>query len=355
MEAVLTLKAHESTVSCLCFIGNSLFSCSKDKTIKQWDLSKGKIVQTLSGHSGWIRSLSTVDSQLVSGSWDDSVIVWDLEQRKSVHKEVLSGYHDLGINAVWVDVEQRRVYSGSDDGSICVWDIQTSGLVDKLLTTGSIKCLAGINKYFTDSLLMVSGMGNGSILLWNAHSGQITETLAGHTAECNALLVNPTTGNTLFSAGNDCMIYEWHLPSASRLRAFHGHSGYVSSLVWLSNSNALISAAWDGSVKVWNTADASCCQSIQVHEKSVNALAVNGSTLVTGTSDGLLKTWDLSTIQIPAVVVVENTYHSFPTDGYYQPQYPVMPVYQPQNNNKLCVYYQRGNCRFGDQCRFIHT
>ena len=56
-----------------------LVSCSKDKTIRFWDLPTGKTVKVLRGHSDYVRTLLLLaDGRIVSGSDDHTMRVWRL-------------------------------------------------------------------------------------------------------------------------------------------------------------------------------------------------------------------------------------------------------------------------------------
>jgi len=61
-----------------------LYTASKDKTIKVWDLATGECKCTLTGHTAAVHSLQIFEKTLVSASLDHSIRVWDL---KSIHSQ----------------------------------------------------------------------------------------------------------------------------------------------------------------------------------------------------------------------------------------------------------------------------
>jgi len=53
------LHGHDHTISCVVFISSELLlSCSRDKSIKLWDLTTGFNTKTYLGHTDWIRKIS---------------------------------------------------------------------------------------------------------------------------------------------------------------------------------------------------------------------------------------------------------------------------------------------------------
>ncbi len=78
---VRTLHGHDHSVSCVQFISNDLVvSCSRDKSIKIFELSTGYCKRTLMGHDDWVRR-AVVDrpSQLLaSGGSDQKIVIWNL-------------------------------------------------------------------------------------------------------------------------------------------------------------------------------------------------------------------------------------------------------------------------------------
>src|SRR6266540_29533 len=54
-ELLHTLEGHEEAVTCLAFSpdGKMLATGSPDRTVRLWDVAKGKELRTLEGHTSW--------------------------------------------------------------------------------------------------------------------------------------------------------------------------------------------------------------------------------------------------------------------------------------------------------------
>ena len=60
-----------------------MLSCSRDKTVKLWDVSTGECKKTFTGYESWVRRIAlTKDGQtFVSGSDDQTIIVWNMDKQ----------------------------------------------------------------------------------------------------------------------------------------------------------------------------------------------------------------------------------------------------------------------------------
>ncbi|EOO01407.1 putative mitochondrial division protein 1 protein [Phaeoacremonium minimum UCRPA7] len=154
---LFVLQAHVDEITALHFRGDTLVSGSADKTIRQWDLEKGRCVQTLdvmwaaaqasaslgSGDGGWrqtsraptqtadfVGALQVFDAalacgtadgmfddvHLVTGSLDRSIRIWDLRTGS-----IFDAYaYDNPITSMMFD--NRRIVSAAGEDVVKVYD-----------------------------------------------------------------------------------------------------------------------------------------------------------------------------------------------------------------------------------------
>ena len=138
---LFSLESHVDEVTAIHFRGETLVSGSTDKTLRQWDLVKGRCVQTLdvlwaaaqntatgSGSSTWrqtgrqadtsadfVGAVQVFDAALACGTADGMVRLWDLRSGQ-VHRSLVG--HTGSVTALQFD--DVHLVTGSADRSIRV-------------------------------------------------------------------------------------------------------------------------------------------------------------------------------------------------------------------------------------------
>ncbi|KAK3339233.1 putative mitochondrial fission protein [Neurospora tetraspora] len=171
---LFTLEAHLDEITALHFRGDVLVSGSADKTLRQWDLTKGRCVQTLDvmwaaaqatamgssdgpwrqtsrsadGSADFVGALQVFESALACGTADGMVRLWDLRSGQ-VHRSLVG--HTGPVTCLQFD--DVHLVTGSLDRSIRIWDLRTGSIFDAyaydhpitsmMFDTRRIVCAAG--------------------------------------------------------------------------------------------------------------------------------------------------------------------------------------------------------------------
>ncbi|KAI1660902.1 mitochondrial division protein 1 [Daldinia decipiens] len=149
---LFSLESHVDEITTLHFRGNTLVSGSSDKTLRQWDLVKGRCVQTLdvmwaaaqasvsigTGEGTWrqtgrpptasadfVGALQVFESALACGTADGMVRLWDLRSGQ-VHRSLVG--HTGPVTCLQFD--DVHLVTGSLDRSIRIWDLRTGSIFD---------------------------------------------------------------------------------------------------------------------------------------------------------------------------------------------------------------------------------
>ncbi|KAJ5152249.1 Mitochondrial division protein 1 [Penicillium capsulatum] len=148
---VFSLEAHVDEVTALHFKGDTLISGSADKTLRQWDLVKGRCVQTLDilwaatqasssmvsdgtwrptgrlpdASADFVGAVQCFDAALACGTADGMVRLWDLRSGQ-VHRSLVG--HTGPVTCLQFD--DVHLVTGSLDRSIRIWDLRTGSIAD---------------------------------------------------------------------------------------------------------------------------------------------------------------------------------------------------------------------------------
>lgn len=208
------LAHHDGFVSCVRFLGgeSQLLSSSGDSSLIKWDVETGRVLDELKEHTADVMSfaLNPADGNIVaSGSVDATVKIWDLRTPKN-SVQTFSGIHQGDVNDV--DFLHNAVGTASADG--------TSQLLD-LRAHGSVGTYAGVDN--------------------NAGEGGLTS--------CSF----SKSGRILFAGNSNASLVAWDLLSSSE-PAFvfaAAHDKYVSDVGVNPQGDALCTASWDTTLKIW--------------------------------------------------------------------------------------------------------
>lgn len=112
--------SHSNTIYCLQLYTypetgkQVLFTGSKDRTIKEWDLATGVVLRTIEGvHEGSVLSICVYGDYLASAGSDSNVVVWDLVEHKVA--KVIDDHED---SVLCVRFDDARLVSCSKGESL---------------------------------------------------------------------------------------------------------------------------------------------------------------------------------------------------------------------------------------------
>ncbi|KAG5766403.1 hypothetical protein H9Q69_009115 [Fusarium xylarioides] len=190
-----TLESHVDEITALHFRGDVMVSGSADKTIRHWDLEKGRCVQTLdvmwaaaasmtTTDSGWrptgrsqsssadfVGALQVFETALACGTADGMVRLWDLRSGQ-VHRSLVG--HTGAVTCLQFD--DVHLVTGSIDRSIRIWDLRTGSIYDAYAYDNPITDM------MFDARRIVSAAGEDVVKVYDKVEGRQWECGAGITA-----------------------------------------------------------------------------------------------------------------------------------------------------------------------------
>ncbi len=136
-----------------------------------------------------------------------------------------------------------------DQYALRIWGLSQGDWIFTAHTsfTGAVNSLV----FSPDGLTLASGHYDGVIRLWDAYSGELLLTI--QTDEVIESLAFSPDGRILASGGSYANHYIrlWESSTGKLLRTLEGHSAGVRHLTFSPQSQYLISASYDGNLRIW--------------------------------------------------------------------------------------------------------
>ena len=259
--ALTTLEAHVDSVTALHLQGNTLVSGSADKTLRQWDLVKGRCVQTLDVLWAAAQASASINPQ-----GNDTI---DSQWRPT------GRIHDANADFVGaVQFFDAALACGTADGMVRLWDLR-SGQVHRSLVghTGPVTCLQ------FDDMHLVTGSADRSI----------------------RVSIIPNTSKLIHKeVHTDNTVQIWDLRTGSIFDAY-AYDSPITSMMF--DSRRIASAAGENVVKIYDKIegrhwDCGAGVNSETREGSsvgapaiVERVRIKDGYLVEGRKDGIVGVW----------------------------------------------------------------
>ena len=165
--------------------------------------------------------------------------------------------------------------------------------------------------------LVAVGCISGDIVILDAITGITMSTLSSHTGEVNSVAFS-SDGTCLVSGSDDKTVILWDVQTGGVARTFHGHTKLVLSVSISPDCTMIASGSCDHTIWLWYTQTGECHCVIEGHSDiihSVNFFPTNSQLLISASRDGTVKQWDVDGHQVGSAY--EGNYVVFSPDGTY--------------------------------------
>jgi WD40 repeat protein/uncharacterized caspase-like protein len=307
-----TFNGHKREIFCAAFSpdGRRIASGSSDRRAIIWDAASGAQLIEMEGHSEGIYGLTfTPDGkQLLTASFDKSIRIWDAETGKLVRAlpgvpaiEYLKSFVGLGperdediFRSIAVSPDGKLALSGSwgKVRNVKLWELATGKLVRVFAgQTNSVNSVG-----FTPDGKRVFAAGDyGNVVVWDTATGVVSRTLEphGNVFMLDVAVMSPNGRDLAVGGGTGPEL--WDIETGNTFTGFGTGLRLGLDMAFTADGSRLAVTA-DNGVAIWDVVGGRLVRNIGDHANEAAAVAISpeGSAVLTGGRDKLVKLWDVA-------------------------------------------------------------
>ncbi|XP_070350132.1 kinesin-like protein KIF21A isoform X9 [Equus asinus] len=321
LQCIHIAEGHTKAVLCVDSTDDLLFTGSKDRTCKVWNLVTGQEIMSLGGHPNNVVSVKYCNyTSLVFTVSTSYIKVWDIrDSAKCIRTLTSSGQVTIGdacsastsrtvaipsgenqINQIALNPTGTFLYAASGN-AVRMWDLKRFQSTGKLTGhLGPVMCLT-VDQISNGQDLIITGSKDHYIKMFDVTEGALGTVSPTHNFEpphydgIEALTIQ---GDNLFSGSRDNGIKKWDLAQKDLLQQVpNAHKDWVCALGVVPGHPVLLSGCRGGILKLWNMDTFVPVGEMKGHDSPINAICVNSTHIFTAADDRTVRIWKARNLQ----------------------------------------------------------
>uniref|UniRef100_A0A3Q1JJC6 Kinesin motor domain-containing protein n=1 Tax=Anabas testudineus TaxID=64144 RepID=A0A3Q1JJC6_ANATE len=309
LQCISVAEGHSKPVLCVDATDELLFTGSKDRTCKMWNLVTGQEIATLKGHPNNVVSVKYCPASCLLFSVSTSYIkVWDIrDSAKCIRTltssgQVVSGDACAGtttrtitfaqgecqINQIALNVSGSVLYAAAGN-TVRMWDLNRMQAMGKLTGhIGSVMCLT-VGQSLLGKDQVITGSKDHYVKVFDVAEGTLGNIGPAHNFEpphYDGIECLAVQGDVLFSGSRDNGIKKWDLEQQELTQQIpNAHKDWVCALAYVPGRPMLLSGCRGGMLKVWNVDNFTPIGEVRGHESPINAICTNSRQIFTASRE----------------------------------------------------------------------
>ncbi|KAG8450958.1 hypothetical protein GDO86_003296 [Hymenochirus boettgeri] len=315
LQCVAIADGHTKPVLCVDATEELLFTGSKDRTCKLWNLVTGQEIASLRNHPHNVVSLKYCPhSGLVLSASASCVRVWDIRDSARCVRTLLSsgqvisgdicsglGFRsgcstqgELQINQITLNPEATMLYTAAGN-AVRAWDLSRLQPIGKLIGhMAPVMCLTVSNTQ-NGRDLVITGSKDHYVKMFELPSGwggAVSPTYNLEPPHYDGIECLAVQNGILCSGSRDNGIKKWDLLQHELSQQVpNAHRDWICALGFVPGRPMLLSGCRGGILKVWNMENFTPIGEVKGHESPINAMCANSRHVFTASSDCRVKLW----------------------------------------------------------------
>lgn len=308
------LSEHYHGISCLAFSDDERFLVTVgdavDKKMFVWDLQTGNIVGTAAvnpdptrrivwgGRVKDIKRRPTSD-YLLATAGDAFIRLWVLSPSTGALtcEKIQMNNLERKYTCLAFSTDGEKLFAGTETGDFAVIYIRTKTLLATVpCCAGGIFSLALSTASSADSSCLFVGGGDGSVVQFVEQGKDFVQTSKTVLTGSVTSLSPSEDGLEIAAATDKGNLYRIRASTFEHLLVSESHSSPVVAIKYArGNSNCFCTCSSDGSIRVWDASTYSVISRANVNGVSPSCLAFSEEIIITGWSDGRIRSFDTAT------------------------------------------------------------
>ncbi|KAA8580012.1 hypothetical protein FQN60_005547 [Etheostoma spectabile] len=301
LQCVYVAEGHTKPVLCVDATDDLLFTGSKDRTCKVWNLVTGQEIMSLADHPSSVVSVRYTSSLVFTVS-TAYIKVWDIrDSAKCIRTLTSSGQVGSGdicssvrslsippgesqINQIALNPSGTFLYAAAGN-AVRMWDLRKFVSTGKLTGhLGPVMCLT-VDKLGNGQDVVLTGSKDHHIKMFEVAEGaqgSISSSQTFDPAHQDGVESLTVHGDVFYSGSRDYYIKKWDLGSKQLLQqSVSAQADWVSALGVVPGSPVLLSGCRGGLLRLWHADSLAPLGEVRGHDSPINGLATNSSQLFT--------------------------------------------------------------------------
>ncbi|KAG4128215.1 hypothetical protein ERO13_D09G007400v2 [Gossypium hirsutum] len=233
------LSGHQKPLSSVSWSPDDrqLLTCGAEEVVRRWDVSSGECLHVYEKLVLWI----------FSGLNDKSICMWELDGKEL---ECWKGQRTLKISDLEITGDGKQIISICRETAILLLDREAK--VERFIEEDQTITSFSLSR---DSRFLLINLLNQEIHLWNIEGDpKLVSKYRGH--KRTRFIIRSCFGGLeqafIASGSEDSLVYIWHRGTGELIETLPGHSGAVNCVSWNpANPHMLASASDDRTIRIW--------------------------------------------------------------------------------------------------------
>lgn len=311
-------EGHTKAVLSVAATEELLFTSSKDRSAKCWDLTEAREILSFTGHPNNVSVVKySPEDHLVFTVSQSYVMVWDIRQYTSKciitlsssgltqdgpvssttrQIDLPSGEHH--INDIALTRSSKLLYSAC--GSIVrVWDLRRFAAIGKLSGGHQAAIMVIGVEQKEENDVVITGSKDHYLKIFEVMpegAGVLTPKHNLEPPHYDGIQSLAVQNDILFSGSRDMCIKKWDLSTNTLVQSVNAaHKDWICAMDFERGGNTLLTGCRGGFLKLWNIDTCAQIAEIKAHTSPINSIATNSSAIFTASNDHTVRIWKKKT------------------------------------------------------------